>query len=448
MNDYTIKRQKSIQYLGIVIDECLTWLPHLDYIKSKVCKIMNNLLRLPGLPKPVLKELYKRAIERTIVYACPAWWYPPTVKMRNKTNSIQRIALLTMTKCYKTASTAALQVIAGIMPLHLKLDMESIIQRSKRGWTDFKFEDLEFTREQTEFPIHKWHSHPAHIQVFGWDNKPPINKGLEIYTDGLKSEDGTGAGFCSFINGVCHEQFMFQLDKTSTVYQAETLALKSALLWLKSHHSPAHIYSDSQAVLKSINKYDICNQNIIAINKLLAYTKAKLHWIRGHQGSIGDEKADELAKQGIYSNTHLECKIPMSYIIKMTKIKVSNIWQRNWNNEETGRHTFMLLPNVSEKRHLSDFFLNQIITNHGAFPIYINRFNLKDTTCKCQCGQESADALHMITECPSVSTKRREIFNQVVTLETLKRLIKNDKGRSLLANFMEYIYHNESELYL
>ncbi|XP_035214235.1 uncharacterized protein LOC118188013 [Stegodyphus dumicola] len=324
MNDHTIKQQKSIQYLGIVIDECLTWLPHLDYIKSKVCKIMNNLLRLLGMPKPVLKELYKRAIERTIVYTCPAWWYPPTVKMRNKTNSIQRIALLAMTKSYKTAPTAALQVIAGIMPLDLKLDMESIIQRTKRGWTDFKYEDLELSRDQIEFPVPKWHSHPAHIQVFGWDNKPPINKGLEIYTDGSKSEDGTGAGFCSFMNGVCHDQFMFKLDKTSTVYQAETLALKSALLWLKSHPSPAHIYSDSQAVLKSIHKYNIYNQNIIAIKKLLAFTKAKLHWIRGHQGTAGNEKADELAKQGIYLNTYLDCKIPMSNsIIRTTNVHTS-----------------------------------------------------------------------------------------------------------------------------
>ncbi|XP_035230366.1 uncharacterized protein LOC118202311 [Stegodyphus dumicola] len=238
---------------------------------------------MPGLPKPVFKELYKRAIERTVVYACPAWWHPPTGKMRNKTNSIQRIALLAMTKSYKTTPTAALQIIAENLPLDIKLDMECAIQCTKRGWTDFKFEDIKIIKEQIEFPAHKWHTHPALIKVYEWDSKPSTNKGLGLYTDGSKNEDGTGVGFWSFWHGVYQEQFMFQLDKNCTVYQAETQALKLALLWLKTHHGPAHIYSDSQAVLKSVGKFDIYNKSITEVKKLLSYTKAKLYWITKQQ---------------------------------------------------------------------------------------------------------------------------------------------------------------------
>ncbi|GBM74532.1 hypothetical protein AVEN_126583-1 [Araneus ventricosus] len=48
-----------------------------------------------------------------------------TQRLENKLSSIQRPILLNITDAYRTTSTAALKVIEGLMPLHLKIKLES-----------------------------------------------------------------------------------------------------------------------------------------------------------------------------------------------------------------------------------------------------------------------------------------------------------------------------------
>ncbi|XP_035219381.1 uncharacterized protein LOC118192494 [Stegodyphus dumicola] len=396
-----------------------------------------------------MKELYKRAIERTAFYACAAWWFPPTVKMRNKANTIQRVALLAMTKCYKTVPTSALQILAGLIPLDIKLDQESAIQRTKRGWSDFSFENLNFSSKKlSDFPEHKWYTHPAWIKTCEWNDRLPTNKNYEVFTDGSKNDEGTGVGFCVYWNGTLKSEYSYKLDQNCSVYQAETQAMKSALQWLKDHKYKAHLHTDSQAVLKSLAKFDILNSEIIKVKKLAFITKVKLHWIRGHRGYRGNEKADELDKKGISSTERINCKIPLRSIVRKTKEQVLILWQRRWQEEETGRSTFKILPKISERRHFNDFFVNQILSNHRAFPSYFNRFKIKNPPSRCPCGLDTADALHMILDCPSLDSKRQELFPQTLNFDLLCKLMLLEKGRIQLSKLMEYIYSNKNIIYV
>ncbi|GBN89074.1 hypothetical protein AVEN_248119-1 [Araneus ventricosus] len=59
-------------------------------------------------------------------------------------NSIQRKFLLNITGAYSTTPIAALQVIEGITPLHIKAEIESILVRVGRLRRDFNWEGSSF----------------------------------------------------------------------------------------------------------------------------------------------------------------------------------------------------------------------------------------------------------------------------------------------------------------
>ncbi|BES88315.1 Hypothetical protein NTJ_01122 [Nesidiocoris tenuis] len=75
-----------------------------------------------GLQFSEAARYYKGVFLPTILYAAATWWAKPSKKIRDKVQSLQRAALIPLTKAYRTSATAALQVIAGIEPLDLVLD--------------------------------------------------------------------------------------------------------------------------------------------------------------------------------------------------------------------------------------------------------------------------------------------------------------------------------------
>ncbi|GBN35859.1 hypothetical protein AVEN_153028-1 [Araneus ventricosus] len=111
-------------------------------------------------------------------------------------SSIQRPILLNITGADRTISTAALQVIGGLMPLHLKIKLESEYVRIARnivvGGMTFQPCDYEDT-------VHGWQNHTTECIKEGRisSEEDLENKGLiNIFTVGSKSELGVGTTFC------------------------------------------------------------------------------------------------------------------------------------------------------------------------------------------------------------------------------------------------------------
>ncbi|GBM23747.1 hypothetical protein AVEN_271112-1 [Araneus ventricosus] len=78
-------------------------------------------------------------------------------------NSIQRKFLLNITAAYSTTPTAALQVIEGITPLHIKAEMKSFLVKVGRLIRDCNWEGSTFSYQdfqQTNAPII---IHPSHF---------------------------------------------------------------------------------------------------------------------------------------------------------------------------------------------------------------------------------------------------------------------------------------------
>ena len=69
---------KTQTYLGITIDEKLNSMAHVANIRAKMARYtlaINSLSRKDwGLSGEILKLLYKRGLERIVIYMCGSWW--------------------------------------------------------------------------------------------------------------------------------------------------------------------------------------------------------------------------------------------------------------------------------------------------------------------------------------------------------------------------------------
>ncbi|GBM13970.1 hypothetical protein AVEN_69015-1 [Araneus ventricosus] len=113
----------------------MNWGHHLRDQGEKALQHHSSLLKsadsTSGFSQKLRRRLYTTVTERTLAHEASTWSESLTQRLGNK-SSIQRPFLLNITGAYRTTSTAALQVIAGLMPLHLKIKLESEYVRSTR----------------------------------------------------------------------------------------------------------------------------------------------------------------------------------------------------------------------------------------------------------------------------------------------------------------------------
>ncbi|XP_035209471.1 uncharacterized protein LOC118183959 [Stegodyphus dumicola] len=215
------------------------------------------------------------------------------------------------------------------------------------------------TEIEEKFDMSKTHS--AEARMINWHKDQPTGFGIEIFTDGSKTQERVGAAFVVYDNKILTQRI--RLNGYSTVFQAEAIALKSAFIWineyLKNGKRPINVFSDSQSVLKAINSP---KQTLLikALKELIAtertFRTVNLNWIRGHTGIDGNEAADQAAKEAS-NKAEVDCHLPNPILAAKDRLLKDAIqkWQERWDNAETGRLTFDYFPKVSLKRLRTDF---------------------------------------------------------------------------------------------
>ena len=74
LNGIKIEPKSKIKYLGLIFDEHLTWIPHINTIVSKL-KRANNLLAISRhyVPKEILLQIYYAQFSSHMNYGCQVW---------------------------------------------------------------------------------------------------------------------------------------------------------------------------------------------------------------------------------------------------------------------------------------------------------------------------------------------------------------------------------------
>jgi ribonuclease HI len=139
-------------------------------------------------------------------------------------------------------------------------------------------------------------------------------RSIEIYTDGAcKGNPGPGGWGALMVSGT-HEKVLFGGEPVTTNNRMELLAAIKALEALKGP-SQVDLYTDSQYLRKGITEWlanwkvrgwrtaakkPVKNEDLWrALDKVVASHTINWHWVKGHSGHPGNERADQLANQGI-----------------------------------------------------------------------------------------------------------------------------------------------------
>ena len=363
MDGQLIPYSDSVVYLGVTLDKELKWKHH---IKQKINKAKGLLMKLSSIassywgPKPKLMRWTWTGIVRpTLSYAAMAWAHvievEDTEEMLRKLN---RFAMNTIVKVPRSTPTQAMEIILDIFPLHLHLKKEGLAaylrlqEQMELSWTGV-YSNLTYSvshRRFWEYTILDSRINadqelddcmtPAPERKFTLDCNSFVNMeecqtpaATNVYTDGSKKDDKVGAGIYIFQDDVTVAAESFRISDHATVYQAEMFAIYKAAEKLASLPNLTSIkfFVDSQAALRTFQsafiKSKLALQTINMLNTV-PHTSLTFVWTKAHVGTTGNEKADDLAKDGTKMTDVIDVPSPISGRKNLIDHHIRTLWQK------------------------------------------------------------------------------------------------------------------------
>jgi hypothetical protein len=130
MNNNAIPQVQTVKYLGIIFDCKLFFREHINYVADKCTKLIFQLAKSAklnwGSSHKTLQTIYLGGIQPLLTYGAPIW-----IKSMRKENykarllRVLRLTNVKMAKAYGTVSHEALCVLAGMMPIDIKIEEDA-----------------------------------------------------------------------------------------------------------------------------------------------------------------------------------------------------------------------------------------------------------------------------------------------------------------------------------
>ncbi|XP_015793891.1 uncharacterized protein LOC107370411 [Tetranychus urticae] len=257
------------------------------------------------------------------------------------------------------------------------------------------------------------------------DLQPSNEEVWQIYTDGSKTPDGVGFGFCVINSrGEILKKGNGPLFGYATIYQAECYAVKTALNFLGSKLDKAprviHILTDSESLFSALHTYSMQHELIEDIRVQAAEImrrgyKIIFNWVKAHVGIRGNEYADELAKKGVRSKKSIEYdKVPRSFVKNHLKHYLKSETKLAWiqNKSKSFLEDIHLNPGwLQDTSESPGKELLWLISGHGPFPNYLSRMRII-RSCVCYCGHADPGVVHLMDDCDVLEKTRRHILQR------------------------------------
>ncbi|XP_023233253.1 uncharacterized protein LOC111632969 [Centruroides sculpturatus] len=271
----------------------------------------------------------------------------------------------------------ALQVLAKKPPIELHIEYYSRIFNLKWG-KDISTNEYTILASDLENPTPYCMSQHPSIQPINIDENISYQD-IIIYTDGSKIVNKVGCAFVVFSDNIELYHQTFKLGELSTIFQVEMIAILEALVWTNREYRFKNIIiiSDSASALATIKSTKL-NQISTKIKEQITASTNNYNfmWTRAHEGTFGNERADELAKSATNDPKLLIIynKISLQTAKKLLWNDVLNKWQQKWNTykEKTMYKFFLIIKDMYkydwiQPTHLLIYYINTIL--YGSWEI-------------------------------------------------------------------------------
>ena len=390
--------------------------------------------------------------------------------LKNRLDSIQRHAALMITRGLKSSPTANLEILAGIQPINLKLQeqvLKSALRLKRHGAWDKNYQfgnnhrsnshaytietrlkNIPFSQSQLSDNIpsvlvldrmfsSKIEDRTAAIRYAGQISEDT----LQIYTDGSKQGKLTGAGFSAVRHNEEVHNRHYSLGTIATVFQCELFAIHMGCSWALTELSdPYHIVflSDSQAAIQALNTPQVHSglvmDTITQLNKLGTKHKVDLRWIPGHEGVPGNERADELAREGstvqpIGPEPFLP--LPGNFIIKEIRTHLFNQHLKVYKQEsisnkgKTPLLHYLINSRYNTPRLPGDHmrWITWLFTGHSPLNYFQHKVNNQRSPMCSFCPGEEETTEHFLCHCIGYMTIRLHTFGSpLLTIEEVANI--------------------------
>lgn len=452
---------KSLTVLGLSLDKNLNFQEHIRSKHKKAIKLFQMVSRAAsaswGLNSHILRTIYMTVVEPTILYAANVWAGGRiTVIIRRRLIAITRIFAIRIAKAHRTTSAISSALLAGILPLDLRATEQARLYLIKKGGTIYTLPGKKMEKRINPFRL----SHPAYrehktfVLIHTSEDLKELEKdAMQIFTDGSKMEGRVGAAATMWHEGLEKHQIMMRLENYCTVFQAEMVAILSALEYVVINRLPNEHYSllsDSRSALQSICDPNSLHPLAVAIRNQIDTLKlegksVKIAWIKSHTGLAGNERADELAKKAALSDnlTPSYDNFTLSYAKRTIRAATIDEWQLRFDEVRAGSAIKLFYNNVRQAHRTiactnHNNLRSQLLTGHGGVKSYLHRFKLAaDPFCVCD-GDSEETIEHIITKCPRFTMSRVDCEHRMditISNATIAEIMINDRLRN---TFLEY----------
>jgi ribonuclease HI len=450
-----LKLSDSVKYLGITIDKKLTWKPNVDERCSKATAALFLCRKAVGttwgLQPKVVIWIYESIIKPMVMYGSVVWWHRASCDyLKRRLTRLQRLACVMITGCFKTTPTAALEAFLNILPLHMAVEVEALAsyRRLRRNsvWIyeeghqhisnlSDQIPEMEMPEDRIGKVIRFSNKFTINIQtcaesIAAHDHLVAVRQPeiTSCYTDGSRTES-TGLSGTGFFVTNDDKKFSASLGKYATVFQSEVFAIKECAEYLNMldlRDKSISIFSDSQAALKALSRYEVKSSLVLsciqALESLSGNNIVTLSWIPGHHGVEGNEVADELARAGSSLppvGPEPVIGVSQAAVKRSVKSYYSEKFERYWKNLPTCRASRLCLraPNRTIAKHVSGCSrgiiraLFGIFTGHNSLNAHLHRIGIVDSPLCRKCEEEDETSVHVLCRCPALNQLRFQIFD-------------------------------------
>nr|CAH7715725.1 unnamed protein product [Callosobruchus chinensis] len=455
------------KYLGIILDGKLLWSKHIQYIKNKAEKGINILKcttkKKWGSDPKIAKIFYSAYVRSVLDYGCVLYGSAAKTHL-TKIDRVQYQALRICMGVMKSSPCPAILAEVREPPLTIrrqlfaeravvkyrtynefllnKISALTIEDCTNKYWTKKCSPMLvdafintnhlaNYINPMDKYPLYNCPYDvfliqtavitPTYTENMDYNRSvllailADLESQMVIYTDGSKSEMGTG---CAFYIPQINYCSSYRIPNLCSTFTAEAFAILRAIAWCWHQNiTCATIVTDSKSVLeaiknnpsKSYNNFLLCKIRNLLVDCQAQNTNIKFVWVKGHAGIGGNEIVDRAAKEAVNLNNITEVPVFLDFFIEIKKT-VRKRWDLIWSDfvSKSHNHYTLLHPSLPQNiPHIDNFYSNReystIITrlklNHGCFPAHLHRIGVIDSPF-CSCDNNSiADLNHIFFAC-------------------------------------------------